>query len=72
LTYAKYPNVAIKWGHAAALRMNQSLVAPEFEFDSLRQRVLSFEGSLISRVKTAHLAAMPHGLLNLSSGSIVI
>jgi hypothetical protein len=33
-------------------------VAREFEFDSLRQRVLSFRGSLISRVKNPHLAGI--------------
>jgi hypothetical protein len=40
--------------------MNQSLVAREFEFDSLRQRVFSFQGSLIGRVKNAHLAGIQH------------
>src|SRR6266481_8758813 len=33
--------------------MNQSLVAREFEFDSLRQRVFSFRGSLISPLRAA-------------------
>ena len=33
--------------------MNQSLVAREFEFDSLRQGVFSFRGSLITCVKNA-------------------
>jgi hypothetical protein len=36
--------------------MDESLVAREFEFDSLRQRVIIFLVSLISCIKSAHLA----------------